>query len=147
MKTKRVQKKTRKKSSKTPPGFKKAPQAPRRFRRWVNRHDWLWLPMSVISTTSVLIRFVLSLSDRNSPYILFSSSKIQAYKRMHKNAKVTSFSSAIAKEWKSISAEEKKKWKQAAEQDKLRYNAEKLSYKGPWQVSTDPPRKVSSRST
>lgn len=77
-----------------------------------------------------------------SPYILFSISKMQKYKVLYKNAKVTSFSSLISKEWKALTEEEKKKWKMFAEQDKLRYNTEKRFYKGPWQVPSERLRKV-----
>ncbi|VEU36000.1 unnamed protein product [Pseudo-nitzschia multistriata] len=89
-------------------GFKKAPQAPKRFK---------------------------------SPYILFSISKMQEYRVLNKNTKVTCFSSLISKEWRGLSEHEKKKWKAIAEKDKLRYNAEKSLYKGPWQVPTERPRK------
>ena len=70
---------------------------------------------------------------------------MQKYKVLYKNAKVTSFSSLISKEWKALEEEEKKKWKIIAEQDKLRYNTEKSLYKGPWQVPSERPRKVSWR--
>mmetsp|Transcript_14733 Transcript_14733/g.41027 ORF Transcript_14733/g.41027 Transcript_14733/m.41027 type:complete len:368 (+) Transcript_14733:405-1508(+) len=58
----------RRKTTKPSTGFKKAPQAPKRFK---------------------------------SPYILFSISKMQKYRVLFKNAKVTSFSSLISKEWKA----------------------------------------------
>mmetsp|Transcript_14731 Transcript_14731/g.41004 ORF Transcript_14731/g.41004 Transcript_14731/m.41004 type:complete len:347 (+) Transcript_14731:668-1708(+) len=80
-----------------------------------------------------------------SPYILFSISKMQKYRVLFKNAKVTSFSSLISKEWKALTEEEKKKWKVFAEQDKLRYNTEKQIYKGPWQVPSQRLRKVRTR--
>jgi hypothetical protein len=91
--------------------FRKAPQAPRRFR---------------------------------SPYILFSISKMQEYKKsMAKHGvQVTSFSSRIAQDWKKLPDHEREKWEEAALQDKLRYNAEKELYTGPWQVPTGRSRKV-----
>jgi len=98
----------RKKSNPSPSGFKKAPQAPRRFK---------------------------------SPYILFSISKMQTYKRTNKNVKVTSLSSRISKEWKVLSDDERNKWRKIAEQDKKRYNIEKSLYKGPWRVKSEKPPK------
>ena len=80
-----------------------------------------------------------------SPYIHFSISKIQKYKLIYKNAKVTSFSSLISKEWKALPEDDKNKWRMFAEKDKKRYDDEKSLYKGPWQVPSDRPRKVSSR--
>ena len=78
-----------------------------------------------------------------SPYILFSISKMQELKHLCKNTtKVTNFSSQISKEWKALSAREREKWKIMAEEDKLRYDAEKRNYTGPWVVRSDSTRKV-----
>lgn len=105
----------RKKTKGNSTGFRKAPQAPRRFR---------------------------------SPYILFSISKMEEYKKsMAKHGvQVTSFSSQIGQDWKTLPENERETWEEAARQDKLRYNAEKELYTGPWQVPTGRSRKVSSTS-
>jgi hypothetical protein len=93
-------------------GFRKAPQAPRRFK---------------------------------SPYILFSISKMAEYKSSmsKKRVQVTTISRRIAQEWKLLPSTERRKWDQSAMQDKLRYNAEKDLYTGPWHVSSKRSRKVS----
>lgn len=103
-------------TSKAPPkkkkkkgGFRKAPQAPRRFK---------------------------------SPYILFSISKMAKYKSCSPNVQVTEISRRIAQEWKLLPDTERKKWDQVALQDKLRYNAEKSLYTGPWQVPSKRSKKV-----
>ena len=72
---------------------------------------------------------------------------MEEYKKMYKNAKVTSFSSQISKDWKALNEKEKEKWKEVAEQDKLRYLAEKSIYKGPWLVpkTTERAKKVSNK--
>jgi len=104
--------KARKKKRKTSVGFRKAPQAPRRFK---------------------------------SPYILFSISKMAEYKSSllkEKNVQVTSISRRIAQEWKTLSKEERQKWDEVALQDKMRYNAEKSLYTGPWQIPSKRSRKV-----
>jgi hypothetical protein len=98
-----------KKAKKGKTGFRKAPQAPRRFK---------------------------------SPYILFSISKMAEYKQVSANVQVTSISRHIAEEWKLLPAEDRKKWDEVALQDKLRYNAEKRLYTGPWQVPSKRSRKV-----
>lgn len=77
-----------------------------------------------------------------SPYILFSVSKIAEYKASSTNVQVTSMSRLIAKEWKALSDEERKKWDEAAREDKRRYDAETMLYRGPWQVPSQPTRKV-----
>jgi hypothetical protein len=71
---------------------------------------------------------------------------MEEYKKIYKNAKVTSFSSQISKDWKTLSSDEKEKWKKVAEQDKLRYLAEKSIYTGPWLVpkTTERAKKVNS---
>jgi hypothetical protein len=90
-------------------GYRKCPQAPRRFK---------------------------------SPYIIFSISKMEEYKKEKGTAKVTAISRLVADEWKSLDAEERKKWEQAAIQDKARFAAEKALYTGPWQVPSKRSRKV-----
>jgi hypothetical protein len=92
-------------------GFRKAPQAPRRFK---------------------------------SPYILFSISKMAEYKSSmsNKRVQVTTISRRIAQEWKLLPSTERTKWDQIAMQDKLRYNAEKHLYTGPWHVPSKRSRKV-----
>jgi hypothetical protein len=92
-------------------GFRKAPQAPRRFK---------------------------------SPYILFSISKMAEYKSSisNKHLQVTTISRHIAQEWKLLPTTERTKWDQIAMQDKLRYNAEKQLYTGPWHVPSKRSRKV-----
>ena len=102
--TKKTVKRKRKKAA-----FRKAPEAPRRFK---------------------------------SPYILFSISKMAEYKSSTPNVQVTAISRRIAEEWKTLSDSEKRKWDQVALQDKLRYNAEKRLYTGPWQVPSKRSRKV-----
>jgi mRNA-degrading endonuclease RelE of RelBE toxin-antitoxin system len=67
---------------------------------------------------------------------------MQEYKHSFKNAKVTSFSSQISKEWKELPPSEREKWKDMAEQDKRRYNVEKSQYTGPWVVPFETVRKV-----
>ena len=68
---------------------------------------------------------------------------MQELKHLCKNTtKVTNFSSQISKEWKALSAREREKWKIMAEEDKLRYDAEKRNYTGPWVVRSDSTRKV-----
>ncbi len=69
---------------------------------------------------------------------------MQEYKEKLKQEKVTSLSSQISREWRALPEEEQNKWKGAAERDKLRYNAEKSLYNGPWRVSAERPRKVCS---
>jgi HMG (high mobility group) box len=69
---------------------------------------------------------------------------MQEYKEKLKLEKVTSLSSQISKEWKALPEVEQNKWKREAERDKLRYNAEKSLYNGPWRVSAERPRKVRS---
>jgi hypothetical protein len=101
--------KTVAKRKKNKGGFRKAPQAPRRFK---------------------------------SPYILFSISKMAEYKSSSKNVQVTVISRRIAQEWKTLSDVERGGWDQTALQDKLRYNAEKSLYTGPWQVPSKRARKV-----
>ena len=88
--------------------------------------------------SAILIDSVMSCS----PYILFSISKMQELKHLCKNTKVTNFSSQISKQWRALSDEEKEKWRLLAEKDKLRYNAEKKNYSGPWVVRSDSARKV-----
>ena len=77
-----------------------------------------------------------------SPYILFSISRMEEYKREKGTTQVTKISSHIAKEWKELSCAERRKWEHIAMQDKLRYNAEKSLYTGPWQVPSKRTRKV-----
>jgi hypothetical protein len=80
-----------------------------------------------------------------SPYILFSISKMSEYKTSgNTNVHVTSVSRLIAQEWKALSASEREKWNSIALQDKLRYNAEKSMYTGPWEVPSKRHRKVGS---
>mmetsp|Transcript_51311 Transcript_51311/g.58178 ORF Transcript_51311/g.58178 Transcript_51311/m.58178 type:complete len:141 (-) Transcript_51311:476-898(-) len=110
-------KRTGKKSSPSPSGFKKAPQT----------------DSEKIQKYGFIIRACTHIRQI-SPYILFSISKMQTYKRIHKNVEVTSFSSRISKEWKVLSDDERNKWKKIAEHDKLRYNVERSLYKGPWRV-------------
>ena len=107
--TKAKGKSPKKEKKKKKPGYRKAPQAPRRFK---------------------------------SPYILFSISKMAEYKSAADNVQVTSVSRRIAEEWKALPDEERKKWDQIALQDKLRYNAEKRLYTGPWHVPSKRSRKV-----
>mmetsp|Transcript_9918 Transcript_9918/g.14024 ORF Transcript_9918/g.14024 Transcript_9918/m.14024 type:complete len:372 (+) Transcript_9918:92-1207(+) len=93
-------------------GYRKAPQAPKRFK---------------------------------SPYILFSMSKMEEFKKeaaeQGSSEKVTSISRRVADAWKTLPPEERKKWDEVAKQDKLRYNAEKSLYTGPWQVPSKRTRK------
>jgi hypothetical protein len=104
----------KKKRKKAPQGFRKAPQAPRRFK---------------------------------SPYILFSISRMEEYKREKGTTSVTAISRLVAEEWKALSPADRKKWDQVAAQDKARYNAEKTLYTGPWQVPSKRSKKVRSPST
>lgn len=78
----------------------------------------------------------------NSPYILFSISKMQEYHSKFNHVKVTSLSSRISREWKDMSEEDKDHWRRAAERDKMRYNAEKSTFTGPWTVARNkrPPK-------
>jgi hypothetical protein len=102
----------KKKRKKAPKGsFRKAPQAPRRFR---------------------------------SPYILFSMSRMEEYKRGKGTTNVTAISRLVAGEWKALSPVDRKNWDQVADQDKARYNAEKSLYTGPWQVPSKRSKKVRS---
>jgi hypothetical protein len=101
----------KKKRKKTPQGFRKAPQAPRRFK---------------------------------SPYILFSISRMEEYKREKGTTSVTAISRLVAEEWKALSPPDRKKWDQVATQDKARYNVEKSLYTGPWQVPSKRSKKVRS---
>eukprot|EP00521_Asterionellopsis_glacialis_P010547 CAMPEP_0195293330 /NCGR_PEP_ID=MMETSP0707-20130614/12175_1 /TAXON_ID=33640 /ORGANISM="Asterionellopsis glacialis, Strain CCMP134" /LENGTH=370 /DNA_ID=CAMNT_0040354015 /DNA_START=214 /DNA_END=1326 /DNA_ORIENTATION=- len=105
-------KKKGKKKKDPNPGYRKAPQAPKRFK---------------------------------SPYILFSMSKMEDFKKeaaeKGSSKKVTSISRRIADAWKALPSEERKKWDDFAKQDKLRYNAEKSLYTGPWQVPSKRTRK------
>jgi len=110
-------------------GFRKAPQAPKRFK---------------------------------SPYILFSISKMEQYKKElgsktkvrrgsnvflqgsishDQGSQVTSISRLVADEWKKLSPEERSKWDEVAKRDKERYIAEKSLYTGPWQVPSKRTRK------
>lgn len=99
-----------KRSKKKKGGFRKAKDAPRRFK---------------------------------SPYIFFSISKMAEYKAKENNlvTDVTEISRLIAKDWKSLPKSEREKWDQIALQDKMRYNAEKRLYTGPWQVPSKRLRK------
>lgn len=61
-----------------------------------------------------------------SPYILFSISRMEGYrKEMGSKTKVTSISKLVSDEWKALPTEERKKWEERARLDKERYNAEK----------------------
>eukprot|EP00980_Cylindrotheca_fusiformis_P026287 scaffold15718_cov126-Cylindrotheca_fusiformis.AAC.5 len=76
-----------------------------------------------------------------SPYIHFSISKMAEYNKLGSTIPVTSISGLISEEWKALPTEERRKWDQIALQDKLRYDAEKSMYDGPWQVPCKRPRK------
>lgn len=77
-----------------------------------------------------------------SPYILFSISKMAEYKSSGQTIPVTAISRLVAQDWKKLPNSEREKWNEVAAQDKLRYNAEKTLYTGPWQVESKRSRKV-----
>jgi hypothetical protein len=79
-----------------------------------------------------------------SPYILFSISRMEEYKREKGTTSVTAISRLVAEEWKALSLADRKRWDQVAAQDKARYNAEKSLYTGPWQIPSKRSKKVRS---
>lgn len=70
-----------------------------------------------------------------SPYIHFSMSRIDDYRqKLGGNVKITTISKAIGEEWKKLPTEERKKWQDIAQKDKVRFEAEKQLYTGPWKI-------------
>jgi hypothetical protein len=50
------------------------------------------------------------------------------------DASVANISKRSAERWKNLTADERKHWDNVAAEDKARFNVEKSSYVGPWQV-------------
>lgn len=48
--------------------------------------------------------------------------------------KTTEVAKLVSVAWKGLDAEERKVWEDLAEKDKVRYEAEKAIYKGPWKI-------------
>ena len=59
---------------------------------------------------------------------------MEKYRAQFKDVKVTSLSSRISADWKALSDDDREYWRKEAERDKLRYDAEKSAYTGPWKV-------------
>lgn len=70
-----------------------------------------------------------------SSYIMFFMAKQQEIKAdLGQGASVGDVSKQSSDRWKKLSPEERAVWDQKAKEDKERYNLEKASYTGPWQV-------------
>jgi len=70
-----------------------------------------------------------------SSYICFAIAHQEAVKEeIGPNARVADISKRMAQLWKSLGETEKKKWDDAAKADRARYEEEKASYNGPWQL-------------
>jgi len=70
-----------------------------------------------------------------SSYIMFFMAKQQEIKaELGGGASVGDVSKQSSDRWKKLSLEERAVWDQKAKEDKERYNLEKASYTGPWQV-------------
>lgn len=88
--------------------YKKAPDAPKRFK---------------------------------SAFIIFSAEKHKEIKagllEDGKAVKTTEIAKLVSEQWKNLDPEERKIWDEKAEKDKLRYEAEKAIYKGPWKIPSN----------
>ncbi|GKY95720.1 hypothetical protein MPSEU_000532800 [Mayamaea pseudoterrestris] len=72
-----------------------------------------------------------------SSYICFFIAKQAGIKQeLGESATVAEISRQSAILWKRLSETERKHWEEMATKDKERYNIEKATYTGPWQVST-----------
>jgi len=70
-----------------------------------------------------------------SSYIMFFMAKQQEIKaELGQGASVGDVSKQSSDRWKKLSLEDRAVWDQKAKEDKERYNLEKASYTGPWQV-------------
>eukprot|EP00549_Striatella_unipunctata_P019326 CAMPEP_0118710666 /NCGR_PEP_ID=MMETSP0800-20121206/23539_1 /TAXON_ID=210618 ORGANISM="Striatella unipunctata, Strain CCMP2910" /NCGR_SAMPLE_ID=MMETSP0800 /ASSEMBLY_ACC=CAM_ASM_000638 /LENGTH=357 /DNA_ID=CAMNT_0006614935 /DNA_START=44 /DNA_END=1117 /DNA_ORIENTATION=- len=96
-----------KKNNKKPVKYKKAPEAPKRFK---------------------------------SAYMFFSTAKHQEIREQYAKSiaseknKTAAIAKLVSNEWKNLCEDEREAWEEMARQDKLRFEAEKVAYTGPWKV-------------
>jgi len=95
-----------KKKAKSAVKFKKAPQAPRRFK-------------------SAYMFF----STAKHPEI-----RERLKNEGKREEKTTHIAKLVSAEWKALPEEERKKWEEIAREDKARFEVEKAMYTGPWKV-------------
>lgn len=88
--------------------YKKAPEAPKRFK---------------------------------SAFIIFSAEKHKLIKKDlledGKTVKTTEIAKLVSEAWKKLTPDDRKPWDESAEKDKIRYEAEKALYKGPWKIPSN----------
>mmetsp|Transcript_53254 Transcript_53254/g.159444 ORF Transcript_53254/g.159444 Transcript_53254/m.159444 type:complete len:425 (+) Transcript_53254:138-1412(+) len=127
----------RRRKKKGPTTFKKAPQAPKRF-----KSSYIFFSMAKVSPTAAhSTRLTLSLIrvfTFSFPWFAKNVSHNVFYLKMEdmkkSGVKVTNNSTHIAEMWKNLPDLERKKWDEIAKKDKVRFMAEKALYTGPWQV-------------
>lgn len=109
--------------------FKKAPDAPKRFKSAfiiysAEKHKKIKAELAAQGRkekVSVRLRDVLCFNDLSLLILLPSS-------------QTTDVAKLVSEAWREMPPEEKEIWEERARQDKARYEMEKAMYKGPWKV-------------
>eukprot|EP00751_Fragilariopsis_kerguelensis_P031385 CAMPEP_0170911306 /NCGR_PEP_ID=MMETSP0735-20130129/3612_1 /TAXON_ID=186038 /ORGANISM="Fragilariopsis kerguelensis, Strain L26-C5" /LENGTH=413 /DNA_ID=CAMNT_0011308175 /DNA_START=137 /DNA_END=1378 /DNA_ORIENTATION=- len=89
--------------------YKKAPQAPKRFKS-------SYMFFSTIKHKEIRTELIANITEEGQ------------------KIKTTDVAKLVSKAWKALPAEEREQWEEIARQDKARYEIEKLTYTGPWKV-------------
>lgn len=114
--------------------YKKAPQAPRRFKSSymffsTEKHKSIRKElMEKENAEKVSVCFVLSFLRRRVLTACFFVLLIW------NQLSTTEVAKMVSQEWKNLSSEEREKWEELARKDKARYEMEKTMYTGPWKI-------------
>jgi len=90
--------------------YKKAPQAPKRFKS-------SYMFFSTIKHKEIRVELTANIKEETGQKI-----------------RTTDVAKLVSKAWKALPKEERERWDEIARQDKERYEIEKMTYTGPWKV-------------